>query len=322
MADPNPFADLPSAIVDLLRDEANLSSATHVLEDARQDALNRRDAARAQRPAFGIIGSKKQREDYAQTIASLEAQLVAIDSMMNRVTSARDRVQPWLRAALAQHLNHADPLYRQGFRASRFQEHWRRAHAIVADRMRGFIRDTRETRNAVSKDVQKNRAIYSGESLWHFGNLKKAAIELDREVDALNRVAGDFAAAVYDTPFAIIRFPNADAPGCSQIIDTLTLRPAAAGLAEIEALLAEFTEARQSQLTELMSAFESAASEHDQLAEARLRQYWSGLLMQAEACLVSDAELEPTLNDIERRQAEQARRRLDDQVIRPFDTER
>lgn len=322
MSEVSPFGDMSPPIVAMLRDEANLSTARHVLDDAQQDAKTRLDELKAHRPAFGFIGLKKQRDDYSSSLAALEAQLVLIESMRIRVDAARERVQPGLRAALADYLNHADPMYRQGFRASRYHEHWRRGHSLVSDRLRGFIRDLRETRKAIAADVERERARYSNDSIWHLDNVRKAAAALDREIDGLNRVSFEHAAAVAGTPFSELRLPALETLSCIQIIDTVTLRSPNDGLAETDGLLAEFAEVRQPGLETLLETFEMSAGEHAVLAEARLRQYWSSMLLQAEAHLVSDAELEPTLADIELRQAAQERRRIGDQATRPFDSER
>ena len=322
MPEANPFAEMAPPIVAMLRDEANLSTARHVLDDARQDCLNRLETIRAQRPAFGFLASKKNRDDYATSLASVEAQLSTIDGMITRVGNARDRLQPTLRAALVDYLNGVDPMYRQGFRASRFHERWRRAHAVVADRLKAFLRDSREMRNAVAGDVQRARPKLSSDAIWNLGNARKAAVELDREIDALNQVTAEHRSFVEGTPFAEIRLPVVERWFCMERVDAITLRAPTEALAEAERLLSEFNDLRLPSLTTMIGIFEAAAAEHNQLAETRLRQCWSSLLAHAEAHLVSDAELEPTLQDIERRQSDAERQRLYAQVVRPFDAER
>ncbi|PTY08225.1 hypothetical protein DB347_01180 [Opitutaceae bacterium EW11] len=322
MSDTSPFAEMTPAVVAMLRDEANLSTARHVLDDARQDCMNRLESVRSQRPAFGFLASKKDRENYAESLAAVEGQLRTIDDMISRVSSARERLQPGLRAALVDHLNRVDPMYRQGLRASRFHEHWRRAHAIVADRLKAFIRDTRQVRIAVAADASAARARHSSDALYRLTQARAAAAELDREIDNLNQVCNEHRALVCGTPFAEIRLPAIELWKCIQRIDTITLRSPADALAETDRVVSEFTDLRQHSLETIMGMFTTASSEHAQVAEARLRQCWSSLLAHAEAHLVSDAELEPTLADIEQRQAEAERARIVASVPRPFEHER
>jgi hypothetical protein len=318
----NPFAGMSPAVLALLRDEANLTTARHVLDDARQDCLTQLETVQAQRPAFGFLALKKQREEYVATVTNIEGQLAAIDRMIARVTAARERVQPTLRAALVDFLNNVDPMYRQGFRASRFHERWRRGHAVVCDRLRAFLRDTRELRNALAVDVRGARVRATSDTLWHLTNARKAAVELDREILSLNQVTQDHRSFVAGTPFAEIRLPTLESWACTDRIDAITVRAPADALPEADRLITEFIELREPTLTTILGIFESAAAEHNQLAEARLRQCWSTLLAHAEAHLVSDAELEPTLLDIERRLAEAERLRVSAQFVRPFDAER
>ncbi len=322
MPETSPLGEMSPAAVAMLRYEANLSTARHVLDDARHDCLNRLEAVQAQRPAFGFLGSKKQRDDYNSSLTAIESQLRLIDSMIARVNSARERMQPSLRAAMVDYLNHADPMYHQGLRASRFHEHWRRAHAVLADRLRGFVRDARNAHGGISADAEAGRARFSGDTAWRLTTARNAAGEVDRELAALNEVTAGHSSFVGETPFAQIRLPLLESWNCSQKIDTLTLKSPVEAAIEAERLLSEFIELRQPSLATVLGIFESAAGEHAQLAEARLRQCWSGLLGYAEAHLVSDAELEPTLADIERRQAQAERARLTGQAYRPFDSER
>jgi len=322
MPDSNPTVDIPPAIVSLLRDEANLSTARHVLDDARNDCLNRLETLRANRPPFGFLGSKKQRDDYAVAVSAVESQLQVIDAMIARVSAARDRVQPGLRAALVDYLNQVDPMYRQGLRASRFHEHWRRAHAVVADRVKAFVRDAKGAQTAIAADATAHRTTYSTDSNWHLGNARNAAIELDRELKALNDVSAEHRSFVEGTPFADLHLPTVEKWACIQKIDTLMTRAPVDGLSEVNRLITEFVDLRQPVLATLQGIFDSVAAEHAQLAEARLRQCWSSLLSYAEAHLVSDADLEPTLAEIEERQANADRARFGVQGPRPFDSER
>src|SRR5882724_11574747 len=100
----SPFTDFPPAILELLRDEANLSTARHVLESARQDCLTRQVAVQANRPPLGFLASKKQREVYQTALSAVVGELELIDKMLSRVSIARERIQPPLRAALAGYL--------------------------------------------------------------------------------------------------------------------------------------------------------------------------------------------------------------------------
>lgn len=317
-----PFPEMSAGVLVLLRDEANLSTARHVLDDARHDCLNRLETIQAQRPPFGFLASKKQRDDYNASFTSVQSQLEMIDSMIARVTAARERLHPWLRAGMIEYLNKADPMYHQGLRASRFHEHWGRAHAVVADRVRGFIRDVREVQAALTSDVDAARPRYSKDSIWRLNNARAAAAELDREIGALNDVSAGHANFVAKTPFAQIRLPVIESWDCIQKVDTITLKTPADGIAEVNRLLTDFVELRQPSLATVHGIFEAASGEHAQLAESRLRQCWSALLAHAETHLVSDADLEPTLADIERRQAEAERARVLGQAYRPFDSER
>src|SRR3954466_6935742 len=94
----SPFTEFPPAILELLRDEANLSTARHVLEAARQDCLTRQAAVQAHRPPLGFLASKRQREEYQAGLSAVNSELELIDKVLSRVSTARERTQPPLRA--------------------------------------------------------------------------------------------------------------------------------------------------------------------------------------------------------------------------------
>jgi hypothetical protein len=307
----------------MLRDEANLSTARHVLEDARNDAQAREDNLRSERPKIGFLISKKQRDEFTASTEAIQRQISLIDGMLARVASARDRLQSPLRATLLAHMQEADPLYRQGLRAGRFHEHWRRAHSLVADRLLGFLRDLKTVGTALTNDLGRGLSTPSEESNWAVTTLHGASIELDREIDSLNRWGTEHTNLVQGTPFARVRLPALEHWSCTARTVTLAKSPPTVALTSVDAILTEFLEYRQPSLDTLIGMFQAAADEHGQIAETRLRQRWSQFLNYAECHLVADAELEPTITAIEQRISSAERALLTAQLpFTPFTSER
>lgn len=311
------FRDLPEAVQVLLRDEANLSTARHVLEDARNDAFVRQDELQQSRPKIGLLMSKQQREELATAAATLQGQIQVIEAMLARVAAARERLQAPLRTLLLHHMEQADPLYKQGLRASRFHEHWRRGHSLVIDRLQGFLRDLKVARASLGLAASKGQLNHTEETNWSITTLHGAGTALDLEIERLNHWAIEHAACVKGTHFARVQLPQLEQWSCVARTEMLGRSTPAAAYATVEALYAEFIEYRQPSLATLTGMFQAAADEHSQIAEARLRQRWSQYLNYAECHLVTDSELEPTLADIEKRLSSSERARLTAQL--PFD---
>ena len=317
------FAELPDALKEMLRDEANLSTARSVLEDARNDVRAREDELRASQPKISFFTSKKVRADVAAASAVIQNQIALIDAMLARVNTCRERLQGPLRAMLLQHLEQIDPLYRQGLRASRFHEHWRRGHSIITDRVLGFLRDLKTARLTHSDDINRGLGVHSEESNWAIKTLLNSSTSLDFEIEKMNRASTEHAASVQGTQFARIHLPVLEQWSCVARTETLTRANPQDALTIVDATLSEFVEYRQPSLTTLSGMFQAAADEHGQIAETRLRDRWSQLLNYAECHLVTDAELEPTLTAIEQRISSKERARLTAQMpFTPFVTER
>jgi hypothetical protein len=315
MSDTTPFADLPPVIVGMLRDEATLSVAINVLDDSRRDNLTRTEEITARKPALGgFLSSKKDREDYQAALKNVQIQLASIDALFSRATVARERLQPVLRVALIQHLGHSDPAYQQGLRAARFHEHWHRCHAILADRLKGFLRDLREAHAAFAEDARTARARPSSNATWKLTTVRTAAAEVERALNDLNTTAMDHAAAVAGTPFAASSLPVVEPWNCIMRIDAIGVRPMPEAAAEAAKMITEFADIKKPALDTLEGRYQAATVEHANLAETSLRARWSELLVYAETHLVTDAELEPALADIERRLFESERARLNAQL--------
>lgn len=315
MPETTPFADLPPVIVAMLRDEATLSVAINVLDDSRRDNLTRTEEIQSRKPSFGgLLSSKKDRDDYHAALKNVQLQLASIDALLSRANVARERIQPILRVALVQHLSQTDPAHRQGLRASRFHEHWHRCHAVVGDRLKGFLRDLREAQAAFAEDARTAKARPSSNSTWKLTTVRSAAAELERSLNDLNTTAADHAAAVTGTPFAASSLPIVEPWNCIMRIDNIGVRPMPEAAAEAAKMLAEFNDIKKPALETLEGMYQAAAVEHASLAEASLRARWSALLVYAEQNLVSDAELEPALADIERRLLDAETARLNAQL--------
>jgi hypothetical protein len=315
MPDATPFADIPPVIVAMLRDEATLSVAINVLDDSRRDNLTRTEEIAARKPALGgFLSSKKDRDDYQAALKNVQTQLASIDALLSRATVARERLQPVLRVALVHYLGQSDPAYRQGLRAARFHEHWHRCHAVVADRLQGFLRDLRDAHAAFAEDARTARARPSSNATWKLTTVRTAAAEMDRALSDLNTTATDHAAAVAGTPFAASSLPIVGPWNCIMRIDAIGVRPMPEATAEAAKMIAEFNEIKKPALDTLEGRYQAATVEHAHLAETSLRARWSELLVYAETHLVTDAELEPALADIERRLFESERARLNAQL--------
>ncbi len=310
----SPFAAYPPALVGMLRDEATLSVALSVLEESRRENLARTDEINARKPALGgILSSKKDREDYQAALKTVQIQRASIDRLITRATLARDRVQPGLREALLAYLSTRDPAFQRGLQASRLHAHWAHHHTIVVDRMKGFVRDLRETATALADDAKNGRPLPSNHATWKITTVRTAAAELERTLAELNGFATEQAAQVEGTLFAASRLPFAESWPCINEIDTLTVCPVPEAATGAARLLNEYVQIRQPALDTLDGMFKAATVEYAHIADAALRTRWQELVVLAETHLVGDAELEPALADIERRLLEAERIRLNQQ---------
>ncbi len=322
--DPNKnlLAGLPAALIAMLRDDANLSTARKVLGDARLDAENRLADARAKRPMFGLLASRQNRNDYAQSLAAAEQLFATLTATLARVEACHQRLSPALRAALIQHLSTTDPLWHQGLRATRYHEYWHRLYHILLDRITGFLRDVREAHRSIAQDAAQKRPRHSGDATWRLGTLRTSAAELDRQHQELNNIAHEHHLSVDKTPFHHVRLPRLETWATLSRVEVICGLPPSQAHLEAERLHSEYAEIKQPSVEASLGMYKAALADHAQTAETILRTRWSALLTYAEAYLISESDLETTLCEIENRQALDERARLASKFQTPFHTER
>src|ERR1700734_1955302 len=81
---------LPDDVISLLRDEAYLDLCRNALKDALERLVAEKQQVSETRPPFGILASKKQREEF--------------ESSMQTVLDTEGAIENWLKAAIRERL--------------------------------------------------------------------------------------------------------------------------------------------------------------------------------------------------------------------------
>ncbi len=307
---PSLFASLPADVAGMVRDEALLLRTRNTLErelESHRQALRQSASPRAWLSAVFLSSRRRlrraQRQDLRLAIASAQP-------LLERAVSSRQRLSPSVRAALADHLGHLNPTYRQGLRAARYHEHWLRHHRLLCESRVGLVRELRHFLDTLSHDASRDLTALSPLSRWQLRQTQAVASTLERELADLNHIARLHEALVADTPFASARLP-ALLPWTN--LAQLFLPPStppAKWIPALAELFQDFSEHKPAILTSQETLFREACAFHSALAENLLVDTWESLLAYAEVTLPPGPPIPELLTAIEQRQFEAERRRF------------
>src|ERR1700689_134051 len=86
---------LPDDVISLLRDEAYLDLCRNALKDALERLYAEKQQVSETRPPFGILASKRQREDFESSMQTVLDTEAAIESRLGKL----EAIERWLKSA-------------------------------------------------------------------------------------------------------------------------------------------------------------------------------------------------------------------------------
>src|ERR1700677_5304420 len=91
---------LPDDVISLLRDEAYLDLCRNALKDALERLVAEKQQVSETRPPFGILASKKQRDEFESSMQTVLDTESAIEARLGKL----EAIENWLKAAIRERL--------------------------------------------------------------------------------------------------------------------------------------------------------------------------------------------------------------------------
>ena len=292
---------LPDDVISLLRDEAYLDLCRNALKDAMERLIAEKQQVTETRPPFGILASKKQREEFEtsmQTVLDTEA---AIEARLGKL----EAIERWLKAAirdrLRDYLKQASENYRRSGKIAEAVKAWDRLIEHYGEQLLALARNIKNVSVSFAGAVGGMRSAF-GDRAQAFAELRMGADSLDRtavQLESLSRTMGMYAAnsslqgcAADGNPHQGRREALGRQPGPQHDRDAL---PAAQQMeSDARAIVSK-------KLTELHASAVASLEAIETIDGQELDNYWEVLRAHALAHYVQERDVDEVLNELPQR---------------------
>ncbi|HMD61508.1 MAG TPA: hypothetical protein VKG78_08760 [Opitutaceae bacterium] len=284
----------------LLRDEAYLDLCRTALNEAQERLIQEKDQVAQTRPPFGILATKKAREEFEtsmQTVLNTEAGIAARLGKLEAIekwlkTAIRDRLRLYLRQASEN--------YRRSSKIAESIKSWDRLIEHYGEQLLALARNIKNVSVSFAGAAGGARSAFADRA-QAFAELRMGADSLDRTAVQLESLSRTMAMYAANSPYKDVQLADLPIKGVVGWVDQLALqhdRDALPAAQEMEA------DARGVVAKKLIDFHSSAAAALDMIAaieEKELENYWEVLRAHALAHYVQERDVDEVLAELNER---------------------
>jgi hypothetical protein len=291
---------LPDDVISLLRDEAYLDLCRNALKDAMERLVAEKQQVTETRPPFGILASKKQREEFEtsmQTVLDTEA---AIEARLGKL----EAIERWLKAAirdrLRDYLKQASENYRRSGKIAEAVKAWDRLIEHYGEQLLALARNIKNVSVSFSGAVGGVRSAF-GDRAQAFAELRMGADSLDRtavQLDSLSRTMGMYSA---NSSYKDVQLMDIPLKGAVSWVDNLALQQDRDALPAAQQMESDARAVVSKKLTDLHASAAAALESVEAIDTQELDNYWEVLRAHALAHYVQERDVDEVLNELNER---------------------
>jgi hypothetical protein len=291
---------LPDDVISLLRDEAYLDLCRNALKDAMERLVTEKQQVTETRPPFGILASKKQREEFEtsmQTVLDTEA---AIEARLGKL----EAIERWLKAAirdrLRDYLKQASENYRRSGKIAEAVKAWDRLIEHYGEQLLALARNIKNVSVSFAGAVGGMRSAF-GDRAQAFAELRMGADSLDRtavQLDSLSRTMGMYSA---NSSYKDVQLMEIPIKGAVSWVDNLALQHDRDALPAAQQMESDARGIVSKKLTELHASAVASLEAIETIDAQELDNYWEVLRAHALAHYVQERDVDEVLNELNER---------------------
>lgn len=315
---------LPDDVITLLRDEAYLDLCRNALKDALEGLITEKQQVTEARPAFGILGTKKQRESFEQSMKTVLDTETGIEVRLGKLEAIENWLKSAIRDRLRVYLRNASENYRRSGKITEAMKAWDRLIEHYGEQLLALARNIKNVSASFAGSAGGVRSAFSDRA-QAFAELRVGADSLDRtavQLDSLTRTMAMYAA---NSAYKDIQLSEIPIKGVVEWVDNLALqndRDALPAAQDMEA------DARAVVAKKLTAYHASAASGLEAVAaieNQELESYWEVLRAHALAHYVQERDVDEVLTELNERYVVgnlERRQRVIESQVDPYGHER
>jgi hypothetical protein len=291
---------LPDDVISLLRDEAYLDLCRNALKDALEGLIAEKQQVTEARPAFGILGTKKQRDSFEQSMKTVLDTETGIEVRLGKLEAIENWLKSAIRDRLRDYLRQASENFRRSGKITEAIKQWDRLIEHYGEQLLALARNIRNAAASFAGAAGGGRSAFSDRA-QAFAELRMGADSLDRTAVQLESLTRTMALYAANSAYKDILLSEIPIKGVVGWVDNLALqhdRDALPAAQEME------TDARSVVAKKLTAYHASAAAALEAVAaieNQELENYWEVLRAHALAHYVQERDVDEVLNELNER---------------------
>jgi len=315
---------LPDDVISLLRDEAYLDLCRNALKDALDRLVAEKEQVSETRPPFGILASKKQRDEFESSMQTVMDTESAIEARLSKLEAIENWLKSAIRERLRDYLKQVSENYRRSGKIAEAIRAWDRLIEHYGEQLLALARNIKNVSVSFAGAAGGVRSAF-GDRAQAFAELRMGADSLDRtavQLDSLTRTMAMYAA---NSAYSEVKLAEIPIKGVVGWVDNLALQHDRDALPAAQDLEADARMVVAKKLTDFHTSADEALKAIVAIDGQELENYWEVLRSHALAHYVQERDVDEVLNELNERYVvaniERRQRAIESQVD-PYGHER
>jgi hypothetical protein len=291
---------LPDDVISLLRDEAYLDLCRNALKDALERLLTEKQQVSETRPPFGILSSKRLREDFESSMQAVLDTETAIEGRLGKL----EAIEKWLKAAirerLGDYLKQVSENFRRSAKIAEAIKSWDRLIEHYGEQLLALARNIKNVSVSFSGAAGGVRSAF-GDRAQAFAELRMGADSLDRTALQLESLTRSMAMIGANSPYQDVQLAEIAIKGVVNWVDNLALQHDRDALPAAQELEADARNVVAKKLTTYHASAAAALAALTPIENQELESYWEVLRAHALAHYVQERDVDEVLNELNER---------------------
>ena len=291
---------LPDDVISLLRDEAYLDLCRNALKDALERLIEEKQQVNETRPPFGILATKKQRDEFEasmQTVLDTEA---AIQGRLGKLEAIENWLKSAIRERLRDYLKQASENYRRSTKIGETIRGWDRLIEHYGEQLLALARNIKNVSVSFTGSAGGARSAF-GDRAQAFAELRMGADSLDRTALQLESLSRTMSMIAANSAYKDVQLPELPIKGIVDWVDQLALKHDRDALPEVQEMEAAARSVVARKLTEYHANAAQALKDLAAIEGQELESYWEVLRAHALAHYVQERDVDEVLNELNER---------------------
>jgi hypothetical protein len=291
---------LPDDVISLLRDEAYLDLCRNALKDALERLVAEKQQVSETRPPFGILASKKQREEFESSMQTVLDTEGAIEARLGKLEAIENWLKAAIRERLRDYLRQVSENYRKSGKIAEAIKSWDRLIEHYGEQLLALARNIKNVAVSFAGAAGGVRSAF-GDRAQAFAELRMGADSLDRTALQLESLTRSMAMIGANSAYKDVQLAELPIKGVVGWVDNLALQHDRDALPAAQEMEADARTVVAKKLTNYHASAAAALESLGGIENQELESYWEVLRAHALAHYVQERDVDEVLNELNER---------------------